>query len=161
MLATWVKTLYRVFSLTWPASMQIYWNKRKQEWMLPRWKYPKNYLDIFWGALGINKNMTCFFCVPTNPWAGLCFRHCYLLLNGVGINKKMILFFGVYCNISSCASNNAQWMSDVLFWLLVTCNTTYACKTTSPFIVGREISDCFTSHRVPPHLNSTPAANRK
>ena len=25
-----------------------------------------NYLDIFWGALGINKNMTCFFCVPTN-----------------------------------------------------------------------------------------------
>ena len=34
--------------------------------MLRRWKYPKDYLDIFWGALGINKNMTCFFCVPTN-----------------------------------------------------------------------------------------------
>ena len=33
-----------------------------------------------------------------------------LLLNGVGINKKKkkILFFGVQCNISSCASNNAQ-----------------------------------------------------
>ena len=53
-------------------------------------------------------------------------------------------------------SNNAQWTSDVLFWLLVICNTTYHCKTTSPFIVGREISDCFT-----PHLNSTPAANWK
>ena len=25
-----VKTLYRVFSLTWPASMQIYWNKRNR-----------------------------------------------------------------------------------------------------------------------------------
>ena len=25
-----MKTLYRVFSLTWPASMQIYWNKRKR-----------------------------------------------------------------------------------------------------------------------------------
>ena len=49
-------------------------------------------------------------------------------------------------------------MSDVLFWLLVTCNTTYACKTISPFIVGREISDCFTPHRAPPHLNSTPVA---
>ena len=24
------KTAYRVFSLTWPASMQIYWNKRKR-----------------------------------------------------------------------------------------------------------------------------------
>ena len=56
--------------------------------MLRRWKYAKNYLDIFWGALSINKNMTCFFCVTTNPWAGLCFRHYYLLLNGVGINKK-------------------------------------------------------------------------
>ena len=56
--------------------------------MLRRWKYPKNYLDIFWGALSIKKNMSCFFCVPTNPWAGLCFRHYYLLLNGVGINKK-------------------------------------------------------------------------
>ena len=32
----------------------------------------------------------------------------WLLLNGVGINKKMILFFGVQCNISSCASNNSQ-----------------------------------------------------
>ena len=35
----------------------------------------------------------------------------WLLLNGVGINKKKkkkILFFGVQCNISSCASNNAQ-----------------------------------------------------
>ena len=32
-----------------------------------------------------------------------------LLLNGVAINKKkVILFFGVQCNISSCASNNAQ-----------------------------------------------------
>ena len=30
MLVTWVKTLYRVFSLTWPASMQIYRNKRKR-----------------------------------------------------------------------------------------------------------------------------------
>ena len=43
-------------------------------------------------------------------------------------------------------------MSDVLFWLLVTCNTMYDCKTTSPFIVGRKISDCFTSHR--PHFIS-------
>ena len=24
-----VRTEHRVFSLTWPASMQIYWNKRK------------------------------------------------------------------------------------------------------------------------------------
>ena len=32
--------------------------------------------------------MTCFFCVPTNTWPGLCFCHCYWLLNGVGINKK-------------------------------------------------------------------------
>ena len=34
----------------------------------------------------------------------------WLLLNGVRINKKKkkILFFGVQCNISSCASNNAQ-----------------------------------------------------
>ena len=53
-------------------------------------------------------------------------------------------------------------MSDVLFWLFaVTCNTTYACKTTSPFIVEREKSDCFTPHRAPPHLNSTTAANWK
>ena len=52
------------------------WKKLPQEWMLRRWKYPKNYLDIFWGALGINKHVTCFFCVPSNPWAGLCFRHC-------------------------------------------------------------------------------------
>ena len=73
--------------------------------------------------------------------------------------KKMILFFGVQCNISSCACNNAQRKSDVLFALLVTCNTTYACKTTRPFIVGREISDCFTPHRTQPHFNSTPAAN--
>ena len=36
-------------------------------------------------------------------------------------------------------------MSDVLFWLLVTCNTTYACKTTSPFIVGGEIRLLHTS----------------
>ena len=25
-----VRTEHRVFSLTWPASMQIYWNKRKR-----------------------------------------------------------------------------------------------------------------------------------
>ena len=41
--------------------------------MLRRWNYSKNYLDIVLGALGINKNMTCFFSVPTNPWAGLVF----------------------------------------------------------------------------------------
>ena len=27
---TYIHTYYRVFSLTWPASMQIYWNKRKR-----------------------------------------------------------------------------------------------------------------------------------
>ena len=27
---SWMHTIYRVFSLTWPASMQTYWNKRKR-----------------------------------------------------------------------------------------------------------------------------------
>ena len=26
---SYVQEMYRVFSLTWPVSMQIYWNKRK------------------------------------------------------------------------------------------------------------------------------------
>ena len=58
--------------------------------MLRRWKYPKDYLDIFGAALGINN-------VPTNvltayqPTHGLgfVFGIVRLLLNVVGINKKL------------------------------------------------------------------------
>ena len=39
--------------------------------MLRRWKYPKNYLDIFWGALGINKKNDLFLLRTNQPmgWA--------------------------------------------------------------------------------------------
>ena len=86
----------------------------------------------------------------------------WLLLNGVGINKKKKKkrFYSSESSatlVAVLAITHSE--SDVLFSLLVTCNTTYACKTTRPFIVGREISDCFTPHRAQPHFNSTPAAN--
>ena len=39
--------------------------------MLRQWKYPKHYLDISWGALGINKNHDLFLLRSNQPmgWA--------------------------------------------------------------------------------------------
>ena len=50
--------------------------------MLRRWEDPKNYLDIFWGALGINKRHDLLLLRSNQPMGWALFSA--LLLNGSG-----------------------------------------------------------------------------
>ena len=76
-----VKTLYRAFLLTWPASMQIYWNKRKRlhkkrvqlpkDWFgTPAWPVFHCFGTLIWPPWPHVKTL-----YSASGYAGRCFKH--------------------------------------------------------------------------------------